>query len=74
MKNIKKALNIYGTPIYDIKIGERALIAETDGCTRHTSVVEGLQEVTDTRICFETRNTFYTLFIKTSPLMEGIAI
>ncbi len=74
MDKIKKALNIFGTPVYEIKIGERALIAETDGCTRHTSVVENVQEVTDNKVCFETRNTYYTLFVQASPLMDGAAV
>ena len=68
MEKIKKALNIFGTPVCEIKVGERALIAETDGSTRQTSVVEQVQETTDSMICFETQSTFYTLFIRTVSL------
>ncbi|MDO4650888.1 MAG: hypothetical protein Q4B26_19805 [Eubacteriales bacterium] len=73
MENIKKALNIFGIPVCEIKVGERALIAETDGSTRQTSVVEQVQETTDSKICFETQNTFYTLFIRTVSL-DGAAV
>ncbi len=68
MKNIKKALNIFGIPVCEIKVGERALIAETNGSTRQTSVVEQVKETTDSKICFETQNTFYTLFIRSISL------
>ena len=73
MGKIKKALNIFGTPVCKIKVGERALIAETNGSTRQTSVVKQVREITDSKICFETQNTFYTLFIRTVSL-DGAAV
>ena len=70
----KKEITITGSAVNPIKVGEAALIAESDGSTRRTSVVMSVEEISDTEVRFETRNTFYTLRKQKSNPIAGMMI
>ena len=57
----KKEITITGSAVNPITVGEVALIAESDGSTRRTSVVVNVEEISDTEVRFETQNSIYTL-------------
>ncbi|WP_314724593.1 hypothetical protein [Enterocloster bolteae] len=60
MDHTKKMLEINGSLIYPITVGESAFIREAEGI-RRTSVVLSLEEMSQSDIRFETRNTKYLL-------------
>ena len=70
----KKELTITGSAVNPIKVGEPAIIAESDGSTRKTSVVVNVEEISDTEVRFETRNSIYTLRKNKSNLIAGMMI
>jgi len=70
----KKEITITGSAINPIKVGEQALIAESDGSTRKTSVVVNVEEISDTEVRFETQNSIYTLRKTKSNLIAGMMV
>ena len=70
----KKEITITGTAVNPITVGEVALIAESDGSTRRTSVVMNVEEISDSEVRFETRNSLYTLHKQKSNPIAGIMI
>lgn len=70
----KKEITITGSAVNPITVGEVALIAESDGSTRRTSVVVSVEEISDTEVRFETKNSIYTLCKKKSNLIAGIMV
>lgn len=70
----KKEITITGSAVNPIKVGEQALIAESDGSTRKTSVVVHVEEISDTEVRFETQNSIYTLRKTKSNLIAGMMV
>lgn len=70
----KKEITITGSAVNPIKVGEVALIAESDGSTRRTSVVVSVEEISDTEVRFETQNSIYKLCKKKSNLIAGMMV
>ena len=70
----KKEITITGSAVNPITVGEVALIAESDGSTRKTSVVVNVEEISDTEVRFETRNSIYTLRKNKSNLIAGMMV
>lgn len=60
MNNTKKMLEITGSLIYPITVGESAFIHEAEGI-RRTSTVLSMDKSSQSEIRFETRNTKYLL-------------
>ena len=60
MNKPKKMLEITGSLIYPITIGESAFIHEAEGI-RRTSTVLSMEKMSQSEVCFETRNTKYLL-------------
>lgn len=60
MDHTKKTLEISGRLIYPITIGESAFIHEGEGI-RRTSTVLSMEKMSQSEVCFETRNTKYLL-------------
>ena len=70
----KKEITITGSAVNPIKVGEAALIAESDGSTRRTSVVVSVENKSDAEVRFETQNSIYTLRKTKSNPIVGIMI
>lgn len=70
----KKEITITGSAVNPIKVDEQALIAESDGSTRKTSVVVNVEEISDTEVRFETQNSIYTLRKTKSNLISGMMV
>ncbi|MBR3994987.1 MAG: hypothetical protein Q4A54_14745 [Parabacteroides sp.] len=70
----KKEITITGSAVNPITVGEVALIAESDGSTRKTSVVVNVEEISDTEVKFETQNSIYTLRKTKSNLIAGMMV
>ena len=70
----KKEITITGTAVNPITVGEVALIAESNGSTRRTSVVMNVEEISNTEVRFETRNSLYTLRKQKSNPIAGIML
>lgn len=70
----KKEITITGTAVKPITVGEVALISESDGSTRKTSVVVSVEEISDTEVRFETQNSIYTLRKQKSNLIAGMMV
>ena len=70
----KKEITITGSAINPITVGEVALIAESDGSTRRTSVVVNVEEISDTEVRFETQNSIYTLRKQKNNLLAGMMV
>lgn len=70
----KKEITITGSAVSPITVGEVALIAESDGSTRRTTVVLSVEEISDTEVKFETQNTIYTLHKQKSSPIAGMMI
>ena len=70
----KKEITITGSAVNPITVGEVALIAESDGSTRKTSVVINVEEISDTEVKFETQNSIYTLRKTKSNLIAGMMV
>lgn len=70
----KKEITIIGSAVNPITVGEVALIAESDGSTRRTSVVVSVEEISDTEVRFETQNSIYTLRKSKSNPIAGMMI
>lgn len=70
----KKEITITGSAVSPITVGEAALIAESDGSTRRTTVVLSVEEISDTEVKFETQNTLYTLCKQKSSPIAGMMI
>ena len=70
----KKEITITGSAVNPIKVGEAALIAESDGSTRRTSVVVSVVNNSDAEVRFETQNSIYTLRKTNSNPIAGIMI
>ena len=60
MYNTKKMLEITGSLIYPITVGESAFIHEGEGI-RRTSTVLSMEKISQSDVRFETRNTRYLL-------------
>lgn len=60
MERTKKMLEITGSLIYPITVGESAFIHEGEGI-RRTSTVLSMEKMSQSEIRFETRNTRYLL-------------
>ena len=60
MDNTKKMLEITGSLIYPITVGESAFIHEGEGI-RRTSTVLSMEKISQSDVRFETRNTRYLL-------------
>lgn len=58
----KKHIELTGSLIYPIEVGEAAFIREADGM-RRTSTVLCAKKVSAQEICFETVNTNYRLHL-----------
>ena len=59
----KKNIELTGSLIYPIEVGEAAFIREADGM-RRTSTVLRTKKISAQEICFETVNTNYHLHVK----------
>lgn len=70
----KKEITITGSAVNPITVGEVALIAESDGSTRRTSVVMSVEEISDTEVRFENRNSLYTLRNQKSNPIAGMMV
>lgn len=70
----KKEITITGSAVNPITVGEVALIAESDGSTRRTSVVVNAEEISDTEVRFETQNSIYTLRKQKNNLLAGMMV
>lgn len=70
----KKEITITGSAVNPITVGEVAIIAESDGSTRKTSVVVSVEEISDTEVRFETQNNIYTLRKQKSNLIAGMMV
>ncbi len=70
----KKEITIIGSAVNPITVGEVALIAESDGSTRRTSVVISVENNSDTEVRFETQNSIYTLRKSKSNPIAGMMI
>ena len=70
----QKEITITGSAVNPIKVGEVALIAESDGSTRRTSVVVSVEEISDTEVRFETQNSIYTLRKQNNNLLAGMMV
>lgn len=71
MNNEKKRLEITGSLIQPIIIGESAFIRETEGI-RRTSTVLSMEKMSQSDVCFETQNTKYVLHMSSG--MEAGAV
>ena len=60
MDNTKKMLEITGSLVYPITVGESAFIHEEEGI-RRTSTVLSMEKMSQSEIRFETQNTRYLL-------------
>ena len=70
----KKEITITGSAVNPITVGKVALIAESDGSTRRTSVVVNVEEISDTEVRFETQNSIYTLRKQKNNLLAGMMV
>jgi hypothetical protein len=70
----KKEIKITGSAVYPITVGENAIISESDGSTRRTSVVVKVEEISDSEIKFETQNSIYYLRLKKQEPLAGIIL
>lgn len=70
----KKEITITGSAVNPITVGEVALIAESDGSTRRTSVVVNVEEISDTEVRFENQNSIYTLRKQKNNLLAGMMV
>lgn len=59
----KKNIELTGSLIYPIEVGEAAFFREADGM-RRTSTVLRTKKISAQEICFETVNTNYRLHVK----------
>ena len=71
MNKPKKMLEIPGSLIYPITIGESAFIHEAEGI-RRTSTVLSMETSSQSEVRFETRNTKYLLHMPSE--MEASAV
>jgi len=71
MNKTKKMLEITGSLIYPITVGESAFIHEAEGI-RRTSTVLSMEKMSQSEVCFETRNTKYLLHMSSG--MEAGAV
>lgn len=62
MNSEKKSIEITGRLLFPITVGDSAFIHETNGM-RQTSTVLSLEEISQTEVRFETRNTNYHLHL-----------
>lgn len=58
MEKLKKVIEITGIPLFPIETGAIAIIYDGD-IVRKTSVVVGVQKISQTEMNFETLNTLY---------------
>ena len=70
----KKEITITGSAVNPITVGEVALIAESDGSTRRTSVVVNVEEISETEVRFETQNSIYTPRKQKNNLLAGMIV
>lgn len=71
MNNTKKMLEITGSLVYPITVGESAFVHEAEGI-RRTSTVLSMEKISQSELCFETRNTKYLLHMSSE--MEASAV
>ena len=70
----KKEIRITGSVVYPITVGKNAIISESDGSTRRTSVVVKVEEISDSEIKVETQNSIYYLRLKKQEPLAGIIL
>jgi len=58
----KKSTTLYGTLLFPLRVGSRAVILQ-GGSFIHTSTVVAVHRVEVDNICFETQNTIYHLLL-----------
>ena len=71
MNNTKKMLEITGSLVYPITVGESAFVHEAEGI-RRTSTVLSMDKMSQSEVCFETQNTKYLLHMSSG--MEAGAV
>lgn len=71
MNKTKKMLEITGSLIYPITVGESAFIHEAEGI-RRTSTVLSMDKMSQSEVCFETQNKKYLLHMSSG--MEAGAV
>ena len=71
MNNTKMMLEITGSLVYPITVGESAFVHEAEGI-RRTSTVLSMEKMSQSELCFETRNTKYLLHMSSE--MEASAV
>ena len=71
MNNTKKMLEITGSLVYPITVGESAFVHEAEGI-RRTSTVLSMEKMSQSELCFETRNAKYLLHMSSE--MEASAV
>lgn len=67
---VKKEFKITGVSAYPIKVGEAAIIFESNGSARRTSTVVSVENISDSEIKFETKNSIYYLNIRKKNIFQ----
>lgn len=70
----KKEIKITGTAVHPITVGEVAIITESDGSIRRTSVVVNVEKISDSEIRFETQNSIYYLGQNKQEPLAGVIL
>lgn len=71
MDNTKKMLEITGSLIYPITVGESAFIHEAESI-RRTSTVLSMEKISQSDVRFETRNTRYLLHLSSGKEADAV--
>lgn len=71
MDNTKKMLEITGSLIYPITVGESAFIHEAESI-RRTSTVLSMEKISQSDVRFETRNTRYLLHMSSRKEADAV--
>lgn len=69
----KQTIRIRGNVIFPLEVGRPAWISEESGEYRITSNVLNFEQLSPTEIRFETRNTFYILYL-ISTASKGLGV
>ena len=67
----KKIIRIAGTATQPIEVGQSAVIAESNGSIRRTSMVVNVENVSGSEVKFETQNSIYYLKLKKQEPLAG---
>lgn len=70
----KKEIIITGNAVYPITIGKPAIISDSNGSAIKTSVVVNIENISETEIRFETKNSLYTLHETKSGPIAGLML